>query len=104
MTTATQPTPLRRSACPAGTTQGGKGGSSAPAADPACPPLLYDWSQATRGDLRQLASAIRRGWAVPSYLPDLAARGALDSGDARRLIAAAWALIAADRANFEAGY
>jgi hypothetical protein len=41
---------------------------------------------------------------VPSYLPDLAARGALDSGDARRLIAAAWALIAADRANFEAGY
>lgn len=75
-----------------------------PAADPACPPLLYDWSQATRGDLRLLASAIRRGWAVPSHLPELAASAALDSGDARRLIAAAWALIAADRANLEAGY
>ena len=70
---------------------------------PACRPLLYDWSQATRGDLRLLASAIRRRWAVPSHLPALASRAALAANDPARANAAAWALIRVDEASLEAG-
>jgi hypothetical protein len=74
--------------------------------DPPCRPLLYDWSQATRGDLRLLARAIRRGWPVPAdRRPQLlaAACDAFDTAHPRRALAAASVLIAADEANLEAG-
>jgi hypothetical protein len=71
--------------------------------DPACRPLLYDWSQATRGDLRLLASDIRRRWPVPSHLPALAIGAALDAAHPRRAIAAAWVAVLPDAADLEAG-
>ena len=71
--------------------------------DPACRPLLCDWSQATRGDLWLLASALRRRWPVPPHLTALAIRAALDARDPARTLAAAWVLIRADEANREAG-
>ena len=71
--------------------------------EPACRPLLYDWTQATRGDLRLLASAIRRRWPVPSHLPALAIGAALDAQDPAHTIAAAWVAVRADEANLEAG-
>jgi hypothetical protein len=86
--------------------QGGKGGERAQTAAPACRPLLYDWSQATRGDLRLLARAIRRRWPIPAERrPPLiaAVENALDSPDPRRILAVAWVLIAADEANLETG-
>ena len=101
MGTATHATPPARPA--EGELQGGKGGSCAPAADPAHRPLLHDWSLATRGDLRLLASALRRRWPVPPNLPTLAIRAALEARDPTRTIAAAWVLIRADEANLEAG-
>ena len=55
--------------------------------DPACRPLLCDWSQATRGDLWLLASALRRRWPAPSHLPALAVGAALDAQDPARMIA-----------------
>jgi hypothetical protein len=66
MATAAHPTPPGPLA--EEKTEGGKGGKCAPAADPACPPLVYDWSQATRSDLRLLACAIRRRWPIRGEL------------------------------------
>jgi hypothetical protein len=100
MATAAHPTPARLRG---EQNQQGSGGAFAPAADPASQPLLHDWSQATPGDLRLLASALRRRWPVPSYLPALAVRAALASEDDACAIAAAWVVLRADEANLEGG-
>jgi hypothetical protein len=73
--------------------------------------LLFDWSQASRGDLALLQHAINADW--PITHPNAAAlmqatsalfRSAGAAGNDRRVIATARVLVAAERANLrEAG-
>lgn len=67
-------------------------------------PLLYDWANATRGDMRLLRTAIRRGWTDP--LPPANKKALVDAvlqacrtGSNRLILAAAWAFIEMDEAN-----
>ncbi len=71
--------------------QGGQGGAA-----------LFDWSRASRSDLRLLAAAIRQGWPVPVDV----FRAALAAFDAppRRLLAAAHVAVVADGENLRDGY
>lgn len=67
-------------------------------------PFALDWSAPSRGMLRTLAMALRRGWLAPE---DLGAflngwHSALDSGDTRHVIASAGVLVAADKAWLKA--
>ncbi len=70
------------------------------------PLLLFDWSQASRGDLVLLRHAINADWPIPQSAAD-ALMGAMDAlfgsahaaGEDRRVLGVARVYVAAKRAN-----